>query len=869
MPYDVADEPGAGASRSDVPVDDARRSRVAMIVGNAVSNDNRVLKSATTLARAGLDVTIVGLAPDGVRTETMLGDVRILRVPVENRLRDARRRNRARRRQRRVVVAGWADSEGSSTAQVELLAREREAVDSSLARRTLGPRRFLVRARSKAQRELDRVVSTAWKANDRMWSRTGAFVNWRTVTPELRDYELAFGPVVDLLEPDVIHAHDFHMVNVASLAARRAALQGRRVPWIYDAHEFVPGMATYGGKTPRVIAAYAGAEAEYARDAAAVITVSPYIADELQRRHRLTETPTVVYNAPAASSSPLSGPDIRSAVGLADDVPLAVYSGGVTPARGIDVVVRALPDVPGVHLAVVAVPSTKGRVVEALVAEADRLGVRDRVHLLDPVAPDEVTAFLRTADVGVHPLPGGIPNHDMALPNKLFEYLQAGLPLVVSDAKALAQFVTSNGVGGSFRTGDAADLAATLRGVLADRERYVDAVRSQRDRDIASWQGQEPALLGVYSRLLGRDLEVPSTPFVVEPEQVRARPDGGPVVGFGPANSAGQAWAWAKALERAVPGLRAEVVAVTNGRLDFPCDVGVDKQTFHHDATWQLAFHEHVLAEWTHALLEAGRPVAGTLNGRTFAGDAEVLSRAGLRVGLVFHGSEIRDPRRHAAAHRWSPFRDASDELTARLQRKYDDLAPVVAAFDGPTFVSTPDLLDYVPGAVWLPLVVDLDAFAAGELPLQRNVPVVMHAPSNTALKGTAEIEAALAPLVAEGLVDYRRIEGVSPDRFGALLAESDIVVDQLLLGSYGVLACEAMALGRVVVGNVDAAVRSRVGVDVPVLDATPDTLIDVLRGVLADRESSRATALAGRGFVEQHHDGTAAARVLRDHFLA
>ena len=193
----------------------------------------------------------------------------------------------------------------------------------------------------------------------------------------------------------------------------------------------------------------------------------------------------------------------------------------------------------------------------------------------------------------------------------------------------------------------------------------------------------------------------------------------------------------------------------------------------------------------------------------------------------------------------------------------------MVAAFHGPTFVSTPDLLDYVPGAVWLPLVVDLEAFAPGEPPLTREVPVVVHAPSNTALKGTAEVEAALAPLLAAGLVDYRRIEGVSPDRFGALLADADIVIDQLLLGSYGVLACEAMALGRVVIGNVDASVRARVGADVPVLDATPDTLTDVVRGVLADRDGARERARAGRAFVEQVHDGSTSARLLHEYLLA
>jgi hypothetical protein len=109
----------------------------------------------------------------------------------------------------------------------------------------------------------------------------------------------------------------------------------------------------------------------------------------------------------------------------------------------------------------------------------------------------------------------------------------------------------------------------------------------------------------------------------------------------------------------------------------------------------------------------------------------------------------------------------------------------------------------------------------------------------------------------------------VAPEQFGAMLADSDIVIDQLLLGSYGVLACEAMALGRVVIGSVDASVRTRVGAHVPVLDATPDTLTDVLREVLADRDAARERAQAGRAFVEQVHDGSTSACLLLEHLLS
>ena len=273
------------------------------------------------------------------------------------------------------------------------------------------------------------------------------------------------------------------------------------------------------------------------------------------------------------------------------------------------------------------------------------------------------------------------------------------------------------------------------------------------------------------------------------------------------------------------------------------------------------------LKDWSHAIFEAGRPIFGSLNGRDFRGDAAVLQSAGIRVALAMHGSEIRDPRRHAATHPWSPFSDSSDPLTALLQKKYDELAPRVAAFDGPIFVSTPDLLDYVPQGHWLPLVIDTSVWTPQAPPLDRPVPVVVHAPSNTALKGTGPVESALLPLAERGLIEYRRIQGVPPSKIGAMLADADVVIDQMLAGSYGVLACESMALGRVVLGYL-GSVRDYVG-DVPMLEATPDSLGDVIATILEDREGTRAAAAAGPAFIAEYHDGRRAASVLQQHFLA
>ena len=73
-------------------------ARVLMMVGNDISHDTRVLKSALALADGGVEVTVLGYASAGVRTQTWLGPVRMIRVPIAWHRRDAHAAARAARR---------------------------------------------------------------------------------------------------------------------------------------------------------------------------------------------------------------------------------------------------------------------------------------------------------------------------------------------------------------------------------------------------------------------------------------------------------------------------------------------------------------------------------------------------------------------------------------------------------------------------------------------------------------------------------------------------------------------------------------------------------------------------------------------------
>ncbi len=251
---------------------------------------------------------------------------------------------------------------------------------------------------------------------------------------------------------------------------------------------------------------------------------------------------------------------------------------------------------------------------------------------------------------------------------------------------------------------------------------------------------------------------------------------------------------------------------------------------------------------------------------------AKMLRRAGLRVALIAHGSDVRIPDVHTATTRWSPFTDTTWEAVPILQASATLNARTMNEYDGPTFVSTPDLLDFVPGARWCPVVVTPQRWASEHPVLEREVPVVVHAPSASRFKGSELIDPLLSELAAAGRIDYRRVTGVPPAQMPQIYGDADIVLDQFVLGSYGVAACEAMAAGRVVVGHVTDAVRARVradsGVALPIVEADPDSIVAVIDGLLADRDAARAMAGAGVEFVGRLHDGAWSAKILGESFL-
>lgn len=294
-------------------------------------------------------------------------------------------------------------------------------------------------------------------------------IGWRFLFDQEKFYRDLFARSLDGLRPDVFIAHDLPTLPAAHRAARKG---GARL--IYDSHELYveQGLSEFEKRS------WSAIERRYIPDCDAVVTVNPSIASELAERYAL-ERVEVVYNA--ERRRPASGRSryFHEKYDLPESARVLLMQGGLTNGRNIETLVGAMELVgnPDIHLVIMGEGPLRGR----LATMAARGRVAERVHLHERVRQEELLIHTAAADAGVIPYQATCLNNYYCTPNKLFEFISAGVAVLSSDLPEIRRIVDERQIG------CLADLSREDRAAEAIEAVFSDPAR------LARWRGNAAA----------------------------------------------------------------------------------------------------------------------------------------------------------------------------------------------------------------------------------------------------------------------------------------------------------------------------------------------------------------------------------------
>jgi glycosyltransferase involved in cell wall biosynthesis len=441
----------------DPPVSDLipRRPRAVILVANPAAPYSRGLRVARSLATAGYEVEIAAVAGDGQPDYERDGDITTRRYRPSGR---------------------WA-SLAEAPAGPPSIWRKVVVRGHRLLGRLVPPLRRFPAPTPDALRKI-----VFWPFPVRGW--------WTTLRR-------------DLPPADLYHACGILTIGVALDLGRDARRQGRRGRVVYDVIDVILDSNNYDRVPGPILGFYKWKERRWVRRADAIVTVNDPIADHLVRTWHPAVRPTVLMNCQPRWDPPARRPDLlREASGIPPARRVVLFLGRLGRERGLDEAAEAVLRLDDAAL-----------VLLGFGPWADELRRRDadprfsgHHFTLPPVHPDDVPAWTASADASIVAVPANSLNQRLSTPNKFWESLTAGTPIVVGrDLEVMRRIVEEEGIGATADPADPADLARALR-ILLESPEAERAARRERAfaaaRDRYNWETAVQPYLGVVRALV-------------------------------------------------------------------------------------------------------------------------------------------------------------------------------------------------------------------------------------------------------------------------------------------------------------------------------------------------------------------------------
>ncbi len=309
--------------------------------------------------------------------------------------------------------------------------------------------------------------------------------------------------IVSAEQAAIYHSHDADTLLMCFLAARK-----NRAKLVYDFHEYWRAKNYFSKNFFEFIWTRLVKKYEYrlierliAPQANALITVNHSLAEEFQKDYPVKERPLVLFNTPSYVPQDKLLPSLlRHKIGVRNEERVILFLGGLNRNRGLDNLVKSL-DYLDQEFKVVFLGYGPLR---DKISEMGKIGkYKGRVFVLDAVPSADVPRWASGADVGAAPIQNATWSYFHSSPNKIFEYMMAGLPIVCSDFPEMRKIVIENKVGVTFNPDDPEDIARAIKEIFSYPEKYREmrknSLRAAKEK--FNWEIEERKLLDLYESI--------------------------------------------------------------------------------------------------------------------------------------------------------------------------------------------------------------------------------------------------------------------------------------------------------------------------------------------------------------------------------
>ncbi len=310
----------------------------------------------------------------------------------------------------------------------------------------------------------------------------------QTIAKPEQTFLKLYMPTAKNIVGDIYLAHDLPMLPIA---ANLAKLHNKKL--VYDCHEFYP-FQDFSHKESKI---WQQLEKKHIHDCDAVITVNPSLAKKIKDYHNLKKIHVIENSLNSAGNISHQENIFHRKFKLQTQDLVVLFQGNLAKNKHLETLIKAIPLLQNknIHLIIMGNGPLK--------CELQRISSPSQIHFHSAVSQDKLLQYTASANAGIIPYQATCLNNQFCTPNKLYEFIAAGIPIIATDLPELRRIITENYIGLVGNNETPKKMAALIDDFFQDPEK----IKQQRKRlkniqKKFSWASQEKKLETIFSQLI-------------------------------------------------------------------------------------------------------------------------------------------------------------------------------------------------------------------------------------------------------------------------------------------------------------------------------------------------------------------------------